>query len=75
MDIPSSIISLAGGSLRRNMYAVVGSRTAHTDAWAMALIPASLTSSRWLTARAPSSPPNYDHRKQGKALFLLSTSI
>ena len=53
-------MSLAGGFFRRNMYAVVGSRTATTPAWAIASIPSSLISSRWLIARAPSSAPSWN---------------
>ena len=57
-NLPALIIFLAGGHLSRKIYAVVGRSTATTEAAAMACIPVSLTSSRWLIALAPTSAPN-----------------
>ena len=57
-NLPALIIFLAGGHLSRKIYAVVGRSTATTEAAAIACIPFSLTSSRWLIALAPTSAPN-----------------
>ena len=55
-DVPASIILRAGGGFSLRMYAVVGSNTAKVGRLASAAIPSSDIHSKWLTAKAPSSP-------------------
>lgn len=54
---PSCINARAGGGLRRRLKAVVGNSTPTVPARAMALMPSSDTSSKWLIAKAPISAP------------------